>query len=611
MALLLKTTNLAKAYGPRTLFRGISISFDDGERTGLIGPNGAGKSTLLKILAGIEAPDEGEIETRRNLLLGYVPQDDVFPPGETVEHVVLSAVGEVRQVQDAHDLHTEVAILLSKIGFDRFDQPADELSGGWRKRLSIARQLIRKPDLLLLDEPTNHLDLEGIEWLEQFLRDASFAYIICSHDRYFLENTANRVVELSRSYADGYLSTAGTYSDFVEKREQYLDAQAAREQAVASRVRREVEWLKRGAKARTTKAKGRIEAAGRLMNELADLKQRNNAGGKAAGIDFNASGRQTRKLLTVEGVGKAYAGRTLFEGVDVVLTPGQRLGLVGPNGSGKSTLIKLLAGHVPPDGGTVKPADGLQIVLFDQNREQLDKSLPLRKALSPTGGDTVTFQGQGMHVSGWARRFLFRTEQLDVPVGDLSGGERARVLIARLMLRPADLLVLDEPTNDLDIASLEVLEESLLEFPGAVLLVTHDRYLLDRVCTEVLGLLGDGRWRTFADYQQYDRAKADLAAEREQRAKAEAAKQRPAAAATPQAARKPRLSYMEQRELEGIEQKIADAEARLADEQNRLADPNVLADWQRMADASAGVAKAQEQVATLYARWEVLEAKRG
>ncbi len=356
-------------------------------------------------------------------------------------------------------------MLLGKVGFADAEQAVDSLSGGWRKRLSIARELIRGPDLLLLDEPTNHLDLEGILWLEKLLANAPFSFLLVSHDRYFLENATNRIVELSSAYADGYLSTNGTYSDFLVKREEYLGAQAARQQSLAGQVRREIEWLHRGAKARTTKAKGRIQQAGQLMQDLSDLKTRNAQSG-AAKIDFVASNRQTRKMLAAKNVSKSFGGRQLFSGLDLVLSPGTKLGLLGPNGSGKSTLIRLLAGQDSPDAGEIWRAEQLRIVLFDQSRRQLDKSQTLRDALSPTG-ETVSYRGSSMHVTAWAARFLFRKEQLDLPVGDLSGGEQARVLIAQLMLQPADLLILDEPTNDLDISSLEVLEESLSDFPGA------------------------------------------------------------------------------------------------------------------------------------------------
>jgi ABC transport system ATP-binding/permease protein len=604
MTLLLSSKSLGKSFGVRPLFRDISIAFDDTEHTGLIGPNGSGKSTLLKIFAGLETADSGTIETRRQLRLGYLPQEDQFPAGLTAREVLIAAQHDGHA--DEHDRETRADILLGRIGFPDFHQPADALSGGWRKRLAIARELIREPDLLLLDEPTNHLDLEGILWLEELLTNARFGFVLVSHDRYFLENVTNRVVELNARYPDGFFSVNGHYSDFLERREGFLEAQAARQQALASRVRREVEWLRRGAKARTTKAKGRIDQAGRMMDELADLRIRNTAQA-AAGIDFIASGRQTRKLLTTKKVTKSLGGRTLFADLDLTLAPGMRLGLLGPNGSGKTTLIRLLTGEVAPDSGEVWRADGLRVVRFEQNRQSLDRAETLRQSLSPMG-EVVSFRGSSMHVSAWAGRFLFRREQLDLPVGDLSGGEQARVQIARLMLHPADLLILDEPTNDLDIESLEVLEESLADFPGALVLVTHDRFMLDRLSTDLLALDGRGGANFYASLTQWQAAQEAAEAAAQQAARPTAAKPQAKSDAKPDAPK--RLTYMEQRELEGMEERILSAEEELHAWQKQMDDPKVLADRNRLHDVCTKVDAAQKTVQDLYARWQELEGRK-
>ena len=599
MALLLGAKNISKSFGVRTLFRGISISFGEGERVGLIGANGSGKSTLLKILVGVEHHDDGDIETKRKLRMAYVPQEDSFEPDTTVESVLDGAMADLPY--DEHDRMMRVSMMLGRAGFADRGQQAQSLSGGWRKRLALAGALITDPEILLLDEPTNHLDLEGIYWLEKILKSAPFSFLLISHDRYFLENTTNRTVELGPAYPDGYLSITGSYSDFLVKREEFLEAQRSQQAALASRVKREIEWLKRGAKARTTKAKGRINEAGRMMEDLADLKVRN-AQGQAAGIDFLASGRQTRKLLDVRKVSKSLGGRTLFKDLDLVLAPGIKLGLLGPNGSGKTTLLRILAGELEPDTGTIKRADALQVVRFEQDRASLDRSQTLKQGLSPTG-QTVTYRGTPMHVSGWAQRFLFRKEQLDLPVGDLSGGEQARVLIARLMLRPADVLIMDEPTNDLDIPTLEVLEESLEDFPGALVLVTHDRYLLDRLCTDILALDGEGNARLYADLSQWEAAQS---APREPEAKKQPA--RTPAPAAPKAPSK-RLTYMEQREWEQMEGKIMQAEAEAESARQAVSDPKVMSDRQKMHDACERLGSAEDLVRKLYARWEELESK--
>jgi ATP-binding cassette subfamily F protein uup len=601
MAFLFRCDSLGKSYGSRQLFRDISISFEDGERTGLIGPNGSGKSTLLKILAGLEQTDEGTLTIRRNIRLGYVPQADVFTAGATVRDVLRSS-GTPDGV-DEHDMDVKAAILMDKIGFNDPDQEADSLSGGWRKRLAIARQLIRDPDVVLFDEPTNHLDLEGIEWLERVLATAPFAFLLCSHDRYFLQATTNRTVELSTAYANGFLSVPSPYTEFLVKKEEYLVAQASLETSVAGKVRRELEWLSRGAQARSTKAKGRIQQAGELVDELKELKTRNTRQG-AAGVDFVGSERQTRRLLAAEKVSKKMGDRLLFKDVGFTLGPGDKLGLVGPNGSGKTTLIKLMTNQLQPDSGQFRRADGLRVVVFDQARQALEQNQTLKQALSP-GGESLQFRGQTIHVSSWAQRFLFRSQQLDMAVRDLSGGEQARILIARLMLQPADVLILDEPTNDLDIASLEVLETSLADFPGALVLVTHDRYMLDRLATEMLGLDGKGNAAIYPDRNQYERAR--LAANKAA-AKAEKAQASPVSN-TPKP--KPKgLSYMEQREWDAIEEVILAAEVASEKAQMALGAEDVMADRKKMLVAAKVASEAQAAVEKLYARWQELDAKK-
>ena len=324
--------------------------------------------------------------------------------------------------------------------------------------------------------------------------------MVVSHDRYFLENIASEVVELNRIYADGVFRVKGNYSRFLEKKEEYLEAQGKRQDALANRVHTELEWLRRGPRARRTKAKARIDKAHEMIGELADLNSRSRTA--TAKIDFSATDRQTKQLIALEGVTYAIGNRTLFEGLNFIVRSGMRVGLVGQNGSGKTTLLRLLRGEIQATGGEIHRADALRIVYFDQNRE-LDPDLTLRRALAPDS-DSVVYQERVIHVASWAARFLFAPDDLNQPVGRLSGGERARVLIAQLMLQPADVLLLDEPTNDLDIPTLEILEESLLEYRGALVLVTHDRFMLDRVSTVVLGLDGLGGAERFGDYLQWD-----------------------------------------------------------------------------------------------------------
>jgi ATP-binding cassette subfamily F protein uup len=603
MSVLLSVQGLTKAYGPRPLFADLSFDLRAGERVGLIGPNGAGKSTLLKILAGREESDAGTRTCRRTACLAYVAQDDVFAPGETPRTVVLAALA-VEPIED-HEREVRAAATLTQVGFTDLDRPADTLSGGWRKRLALARELARRPDLLLLDEPTNHLDLPGIAWLARLLRAAPFGYLVATHDRAFLRAVADEVMELSRAYPDGFFRAPGNYDDFADKREAFLDAQARRREAVANQVRRETEWLGRKESAQRRKSRSRIEEAGRRRQELADLQYRTAAAG-AAGIDFVASGRPTRKLLVASGITKSLGGKPLFAGMDVTLTPGAKLGLLGSNGSGKTTLLRVLAGAADPDAGTVTRADGLQEAVFEQGRTALDPAALLRTALCPNG-DSVVYRDRRMHVVAWAKQFLFRTEQLDVPVGDLSGGEQARVRIAQLMIRPADVLFLDEPTNDLDIPALEVLEDSLEEFPGALVLVSHDRELMDRLCTEYIGLDGRGGAAIYASVDQW------LAAlESDNRhLEAEARKAKPLGPTPrPMVTKSKKLSFHEQQEWDGMEAAILVAEEAVADRQaavERAAGESHVG----MADACRALEDAQRTVERLYARWQDLEAKRG
>ncbi len=602
MTLLLSVQGLSKRFGPRPLFSDLSLELRAGERLGLIGPNGSGKSTLLKLLAGRDEPDVGTRSLRRGTRVGFVAQDDVFPAGQSVRDVLLAALAA--DSSEDYERETQAAITLTQVGFVDVEQRADQLSGGWRKRLSLARELVRKPDLLLLDEPTNHLDLPGIRWLERLLRDAPFGYLVATHDRTFLRAVADEVIEVSRVYPGGSFRVAGNYDDFAEKREAFLEGQARQQESVANQVRRETEWLGRKAAARTRKAGSRIDDAARRREELQELQYRNAATG-AAGIDFVATGRQTRKLLSVAGIAKSIPSRSLFSGLDLLLTPGSKVGLLGPNGSGKSTLLRVLAGVIAPDAGTVVRADGLRSVMFEQGRAMLDPTATLRRALCPNG-DTVMFGERPTHVAAWAKKFLFQPEHLDVLVGQLSGGEQARVRIAQLMLQPADLLLLDEPTNDLDIPALEVLEDNLAEFAGALVIVSHDRTLMDQLCTEVVGLDGRGGAALYGSVDQWLTAYEKNDAESRQ--PVVGSKEQPAVKKT--VAVKPRkLAYREQQEWEQMEAAILAAEQEVALREAAVEHAST-AGHVALTDACRALEESQRTVERLYARWEELEAKR-
>jgi ATP-binding cassette subfamily F protein uup len=590
--LLISSHSISKSYGTHVLFSDISLSFFSNERLGLIGPNGSGKSTLLKILAGIELPDSGKIIQKRNIFIAYLPQEDQFDPEKTVEETLLSALpgGNLEA-----EYYQRIREITRQIGFADREQKVGTLSGGWRKRLAISRVLVQEPDLLLMDEPTNHLDMGGILWLEGLLKLSSFAFVLVSHDRYFLENTTNRIVELNKQYPEGFLKVEGNYSTFLQKRDSIINQQVQQELVLSNKVQRELEWLQKGPKARTSKARYRLDSAQQLQDELSATRARN-AQSKAAEINFEATERKTKKLLEAQDIEISRGGRRLFAHLNLQLSPGKCVGVLGPNGSGKTTLIQLLRGKLTPDFGTITWAEGVQVVTFDQRREQLNPAQTLKQALCHLG-DRVVFRGHSLHVATWAKRLLFPSEKLGLPVSQLSGGEQARVLIANLMLKPADILLLDEPTNDLDIPTLEVLEESLWDFPGAIILITHDRFLLDRLSNILLYFDGNGKAEFFADYHQWFEAK------KSQLSTAVSSDD------VPKSEKKTslRLSYEERKELNRIEQKIAKAEQAVDTLRQQLHDPGIMSDSGCLAKLYAQLQEAENNVEQIYQRWEELE----
>ncbi|HXM93398.1 MAG TPA: ABC-F family ATP-binding cassette domain-containing protein [Candidatus Dormibacteraeota bacterium] len=601
---IISAQGLSKRYGVAPLFQDISFTVSEGDRIGIIGPNGSGKSTLLEILNGRVSPDSGDVAIRKGTRVSCVLQISEFAAGETIRSVIDKALDQAK-IRDTERL-SRIAEILGRAGFTDLDADAATLSGGWRKRLAITEALVQKPDILLLDEPTNHLDLAGIKWLETLLQNATFASVVVSHDRYFLENVANEIVELNSAYEDGALRVSGNYSTFLKAKEQYLHAQRNRQAALENRVHTEIDWLRRGPKARTTKSKARIDKAHEMIGELAEMNARTRS--TSAKIDFSASDRQTKQLLTLDGVSYALGDRTLFGDIHFIITSGMRVGLVGPNGSGKTTLLRLLKGELKPTHGSLRQAESLRIVYFDQNRE-LDPDMTLRRALAPDS-DSVIYQDRVIHVAAWAARFLFTGENLNQRIGRLSGGERARVLIAQLMLQPADVLLLDEPTNDLDIPTLEVLEESLVEYRGALVLVTHDRYMLDRVSTVVFGLDGLGGAERFADYTQWESWQRSQLAAGKINLSVETQSPSGTARAPKSSLTKKKLSYKEARELETIEQRIAEAEKELQTKHDALQDLAILSDGSRLHAASIEMDAAQKTIDRLYARWVELEQKK-
>jgi ATP-binding cassette subfamily F protein uup len=603
LSTLVSVRELSHRFGARPLFEGVTFTLAEGERVGLIGPNGAGKSTLLKIVANALSPDRGEVVRRSGLRIAYVEQVPAVL-GSTVREAVTAGLGP----RTGADGDARVSEWLNKLELDP-DARVDRLSGGWQKRVAFGRALVAEPELLLLDEPTNHLDVESIIWLERLLGAASFATLTVTHDRLFLQRASTRILELSHRNAGGLLDVAGDYAAYVEQKAQAMAAQERREEKLKNTLRREMEWLRRGAAARSTKQRARIERAGTLSDEVSTLGDRNRV--DVAQLDFQSSdARENRKrrLIEARGVRKRHGDRLLFEGVDLLITPRTRLGLIGPNGCGKTTLLRVLLGQDEPTDGQVVVAEGLSVAYFEQNRASLDPERSAADTVCPEG-HYVHFRGSHLHRHGYLERFLFRAEQMGQPVKSLSGGEQSRLMIARLMLTTANVLVLDEPTNDLDLATLTVLEEALGTFEGAVLLVTHDRYFLDRVTNELVAfhtrpgeegrvtkLVGLDQWEAWHQTQTAPRTRG-------------AGAPRTADAATKPQARK-KLSFKDQRDFDTIESRIVAAEEKLKNLEAECALPEVVSDAKRLVVLAGEMATTRIEVDRLYARWAELDALR-
>jgi ABC transport system ATP-binding/permease protein len=603
--ILLTATELGHGFGARNLFEDVSFTLSAGDRVGLIGPNGAGKSTLLRILSGQLSPDSGRVSRRNGLRVAYLAQVPEFQPGATVCDTILEGIpardrGDWQAMARVEEMVSRLQLSGPAIGTDTL---VDQLSGGGKRRVALARELVGEPDVLLLDEPTNHLDVEGILFLERLLAESPFATLTITHDRAFLQKVANRILELDRRNEGGLMDIAGDYATFVTRKADAMAGQEAREETMRNKLRRETEWLRRGPAARTTKQEARIKRAGELLEDVNELKARNEV--RSVTLGFESEGRRPRRIIEAKGIRKAFGERVLFQNLDIFIGPGTRIGLLGPNGCGKSTLLQILCGQLKPDRGEVLQADGLQLAFFDQNRDTLDLNKTLMDTVCPDG-DFVDYRGARMHRRGYLERFLFRPEQMDVRVGKLSGGEQSRLVMACLMLKPAHVLVLDEPTNDLDMQTLELLEEALVGFDGAVLLVSHDRFFLDQVTTGLLAFhthpeelgqttafVGIAQWQEWHRGQMAGKPKGQTNKD---------------GGAKKIDARPRKLSFKDQREYDGMEERILQSEAQKAAFEAELAKPEVASNSTRLCEVQLQLAKADEAVSALYARWAELEA---
>jgi ATP-binding cassette subfamily F protein uup len=593
---MLACKGLSCSFGGKPIFKDLSLTVEAGDRLGLIGPNGSGKSTLMGFLAGLESADSGEVIRQKNARVAYVTQNFPFPRDQSLWPWLESTT--LKTSRDKHELEISLRRWLDIGDFYDPEVNLGSLSGGQGKRLQIVLAMAQNPDILLLDEPTNHLDMDTRLWLEKLLLGFNGAMVLISHDRRFLQNVCNRVCELNPIFSKGILPATGSYDQFLEIKAAYLQAQNQELQALAGVMRREMEWLRQGVKARTTKQQARIQSAMKLQERVQDLQQRTKQDG--VDLDWNASGRQTKILVTLTKVSKSFPGLgTIISDLSEKVVAGDRIGIVGPNGVGKSTLLQLIAGTLDPDQGEVKLAYALRIVTFDQQRQALSGGLTVKGFLAPES-DQVIFRDQAYHVNAWLKRFALKTEHLKQAVSSLSGGEQARLLIAKLMLQPADILLLDEPTNDLDISTLEVLEESLQDFPGAVILITHDRMMLEKVCERFLGFLQLGELGTFNTLEQWQDA---LKSKQKKTTSAKVAPNSQAKKASK------KLSYMEQRELDQMEARILVAEQHMAQCRQNLEDPDILTRPSLLLERSQALSLAEEAVQELYMRWSELEAK--
>ena len=598
MTQILNVRSIEKSYGNNTLFSNLSFDLKQKEHLGLIGMNGSGKSTLLKIICNKAQPDFGEFNLKTNTKCLYVPQKENLDQEKTVLENL--SIEIKKYVHDEKELTKAVKRALGTGKFDDADQKCESLSGGLQKRLAITRAIACEPDLLLLDEPTNHLDINGILWLEKLLKNAKFSFIVVTHDRYFLNMVCNNIMELGKQYPDGFLRVKGNYTKFKKERLNFIHAQKQQQASLSSKMQREDQWLKQGAKARTTKAKYRINQAEDLREELYNIKSRNKET-STVDIDFSATGRQTKRLVTVSNIEKSFKGKQIFKSITLNLMKNSCLGVVGENGSGKSTLINILAKKSEPDFGKINWVENLKIGFLDQQRLNLDPEITLKQAISPTGKDSITYKNRTIHIVTWAKKFLFSPQDLDMPIKRFSGGEKAKILIAKLMLEPADLLLFDEPANDLDIPSLEILEQSISEFPGAVVIVSHDRYFLEKVSDQILYLDGEGNHKIVAGYDQILKDKK----RKQDNQKIKKIKKNKIKTNS-----KIKFSFNEKFELEHIEEKILEIESNIKKLEKSISDPIIIANPVKLAEYCSQLQQEKEKTDKLYERWDELETKK-
>ncbi len=623
---VLSAIGLSAGVGERLFVDNQDLLLREGEKAGLVGRNGAGKSTLLKILLGEEHFFSGQIAFRKGIRIACLPQAIRLDETASVRENILDGARDTLELvaryeahqgthRQAEELERQIAArdgwtlesrmqeLATSLAVPEMDRCAGELSGGEKRRVAMCRALIDQPELLLLDEPTNHLDAETIEWLEEYLSGFRGSCLFVTHDRYFLDRVCTRIIELQ---AGKLYSYPGNYSDFLRLKAEREEEQSLQEEKRLAFIRREIDWIRRGPKARGTKSWSRIQRFNEAVQSAPPPADRE------VELLMPPPEKFGDIIARLDHVTLARGGRTLFHDLSMQFTAGMRLGIIGRNGLGKSSFLKLLLGELTPDAGVVRIGERTRMNYADQHRESLNDDRTVVEEVGE-GNEHVMFGNRRIAVWTYLRRFLFQDEEILTRVGELSGGERNRLVLAKILKRGGNFLLLDEPTNDLDLATLRVLEESLMNFGGCVAVVSHDRYFLNRVCTDILAFEDDGQVVfQHGDYQYYLEKRRQNRPRRESREDPapRLAETLPETAAARPA--RPRLTWKEQRELEGMEGAIAEAEEKVGQIEELFADPNFHAKYgQRTAELTAELAAARERVESLYARWEELEARKG
>jgi len=606
LATLISAYQITKAFASKTLFQNISFAIDTDQKIGLLGPNGAGKSTLLKIINGSIKPDSGQISFSNSLRLGYLEQRPQFSGDKTIYETLMAATDDEYDSQNI-SLAFE---LIKKLSLDETSLQENTivstLSGGWQKRVALARELMKRPTLLLLDEPTNHLDIQSILWLEDFISNENqISFLIVTHDRAFLQNTCKAIFDLDPRNPDGLIKSFGDYAQFLETKSMLLDGQKRLEEKKRNTMLIEKAWLARGPQARLTKQKARQNRAHELIDEVDRLENKNQL--RKSDFDFSNSGNSPKKLIELTHVSKSYTGKPLISGLSGMIRPKARIGLLGANGCGKSTLIKIMMGSEQPTSGEVFINQDIQINYFEQGKESLNQNVSVLRVICPEG-DYVHFQGQPVFAKSYLSRFHFNSFQMDMPVSKLSGGEQSRLLLAKLMLTSAHVLILDEPTNDLDVETLDVLSECLADYPGAIILVSHDRFFLDQNTNELWAFTQDekGQIIKFADYYQWENwYRFEYP---EQKKQLQLAQQEQNNQSKSGSSNK-KLSYKENLEYIKIETTLAEKEKKLAEIQTEINNPDVQTNFSKLTELSSLSAKIESEILELYDRWQYLDLK--